>query len=107
MAQFKDTIDANAVLDLRPDSAIMAAGEMSFAADAQTGNYIVGPVSFTSPFTQMRFSAGLLKLNTLLLSTMPSTIITPIPVFEFDMPAKSASGLRSVLSLVMSTAVGG
>lgn len=102
----RDTINSDTLLDLSPETGVLAAGEMSIAVNKSAGSFIVGPVSITSPFTNIRFSSGTMKLNTLLLSCMPSTIITPIPVFELDMPAKAISGWRSVLSLVLSTASG-
>ena len=52
---------------------------------ARYGNFIVGPTTFTSHPEQIRIG-GVYRLNGLMTSTMPSTIITPIPTLVFDFP---------------------
>ncbi len=99
----KDTVDSDVLVSHASDSISMAAGEMSMSVHKTAGNFIMGPVSFTSPFTNIRFNSGLFKLNSLLLSTMPSTIITPVPVFEFDVPIKGISALQTISRMVLST----
>ena len=99
----KDTIDSKVLHNYGDTTLTMAAGEMSISTDQNYGNFIVGPLSITSPFTSIRFNSGLFKFNSLLLSTMPSTLITPVPVFEFDMPIKALSGLTSISKMILST----
>lgn len=99
----KDTVDSTVLHSQTSTAIINAAGEMSMSSDMNAGNFIVGPLSITSPFTNIRFSSGLFKFNSLLLSTMPSTIITPVPVFEFDMPTQALSGMISISKMILST----
>jgi len=49
------------------------------------GNMIVGPTTFTSHPEDIRIG-GVFRLNGLLTSTMPSTIITPVSTLVFDFP---------------------
>jgi hypothetical protein len=47
------------------------------------GNFIVGPTTFVARPEEIRIG-GAFKLNPLLTSTMPSTIVTPLPVLLYD-----------------------
>lgn len=101
--QYKESLDSDTLINHEAESISIAAGEMSISTHKTGGNFIVGPLSITSPFTNIRFNSGMFKFNSLLLSTMPSTIITPIPVFEFDPPFKSISGLLAVKGMILKT----
>jgi hypothetical protein len=101
--QLKNTLDSKVLINIDNSAVNLAAGDMSISTDSVNGNFIVGPLSITSPFTNIRFSSGLFKFNSLLLSTMPSNLITPIPVFEFDMPTKSLVGLASIAQMIFNT----
>lgn len=49
------------------------------------GTVIRGPLALTATPGEVRV-AGMWKLNNLLLSAAPSTILTPIPVLRFSLP---------------------
>jgi len=51
------------------------------------GNFIVGPTTFTDHPENIRIG-GVYRLNGLMTSTMPSTIITPLSTLVIDMPVK-------------------
>ena len=51
------------------------------------GNAINGKLSVMAFPSDIRIG-GMWKLNPLLLSTVPSTIVTPVPVLVFDVPGK-------------------
>lgn len=99
----KETVDSDTLINFSDTALTMASGDMSMSTDKNYGNFITGPLSITSPFTSIRFNSGLFKFNSLLLSTMPSTLITPVPVFEFDMPTKALAGLTSISKMILST----
>ncbi|RLA68395.1 MAG: hypothetical protein DRQ78_00795 [Epsilonproteobacteria bacterium] len=99
----KDKINSDSLLLLRVNDAIIASGAYSISATRDAGNFINGPVSFSSPFTKMRFG-GVYKFNSLLANTMPSNVITPIPVLEIDLPIPEAAGLLALTTMVLSTA---
>ncbi|RLA68379.1 MAG: hypothetical protein DRQ78_00880 [Epsilonproteobacteria bacterium] len=102
----KPKVNSTSYLNLTPNNAIIAAGANSFSATQDAGNFINGPLSLSSPFTKIRFG-GVYKFNSLLANTMPSNVITPIPVLELDLPIPEAAGLMAVTSMVVSTATAG
>lgn len=102
----RESIDSDVLLKVGNDTVTIASGDMSFSTNKKYGNFIIGPLSITSSFTNIRFSSGLFKFNSLLASTMPSTIVTPVPVFEFEMPTKALAGLKSISQMILSTVSG-
>ena len=101
----KNSISGKSSLILSADNAIISAGPNSFSSTTQSGNFINGPVSISSPFTKIRMG-GIYKFNSLLANTIPSTVITPIPTLEIDLPAPEAAGLIAITSMVLSIAAG-
>jgi len=68
----------------------ITSGPMSVTADKEDGIFLNGPVAFTSGVEAIKF-AGIFKFNPMIMSGMPSTIMTPIPTLTIDMPT---SGLK-------------
>lgn len=101
----KNSISSKSSLILTPDDAIISAGPNSMSTTQESGNYINGPLSISSPFTKIRMG-GIYKFNSLLANTIPSTVITPIPTLEIDLPVPEAAGLLAIASMVLSTATG-
>lgn len=56
--------------------------------DDDFGIILKGDVGFTSMPNKVKF-AGLWRLNNLMTSTVPSTIITPLPTLTFQLPAET------------------
>ena len=82
----------------------ITSGPMSVTADRDGGVFINGPVSFTSQVDNIKIG-GIFKLNPLLSTCMPSTMITPIPTLVMDIPIKnltSMAGIASMLQSIMS-----
>jgi len=104
--KLKNGIAENSLLILTANDATIAASPNSIVSTRDAGNFINGPVSFSSPFTKMRFG-GVHKFNSLLANTMPSNVVTPIPVLEVDLPIPEAAGLVAIATMVLSTAAGG
>jgi len=98
----KDKISGVTRITLDNEDAILSAGPNSFTSTISTGNFINGAVSFSSSFTKIKFG-GIFRFNSLLANTIPSTVITPIPALELDLPMKEAASLLSVATLVLST----
>ena len=99
----KESVDSTTVLSLGDQSATLASGEMSITTNSQYGNFILGPLSITSPFTNIRFNSGMFKFNSLLLSTMPSTLASPVPVFEIDLPTDNIASVTSLTTMILAT----
>lgn len=69
-------------------SALIGSESNRIVSSADYGNFLVGPTTFTSHPESVRFG-GVFRLNGLMTSTMPSTIITPISTLVLDVPALS------------------
>ena len=101
----KDSVNGNSALIIEPENAIIASGANSVVCTSDAGNFINGPLSISSSFTSIRMG-GIYKFNSLMASTMPSTVITPIPTLEIDLPVKETAGYMAVTSMVLSLAAG-
>lgn len=98
---YKNSIAADALLDLSETSVSIAAGPMSVVSDKDGGNFIQGPLSISSPFTSIRMG-GIYKFNQMNMLGMPSTMVTPIPLFQIEPPIKEVGSLLAISSMVLS-----
>lgn len=78
-------------------SALIGSKDNRIMSTEKYGNIIVGATSFTAHPENIRFG-GVFRLNGLLTSTMPSTIITPISTFVLDVPAEDT--IKAVKSII-------
>lgn len=67
-------------------------------SDGQFGNFLAGKTSFLTDIKQIRVS-GFWVLRPTLLSTVPSTIVTPNPVLQFHVPYDNLAVVKTVLDL--------
>lgn len=89
----KQSADSNAAVKVSTTAAQFQGSEdHAILSDASLGNIIKGPTSFSAHPSEMRFH-GFWKLNPRLLSCIPSSIVTPNPVFNFDLPTAGAEDL--------------
>ena len=98
----RNSIGSSAFAEYSDTTVNIASGAMSFTVDKTDGNFIQGPVSFSSPFTRIRFH-GIYKLNPLQTLGFPSTMVTPIPTFIINPPIKEVAALTALSSLILST----
>jgi len=68
------------------------------ASDAKFGNFLTGPTSIMADVSQIRV-AGLWTLRPTLPSTVASTIVTPHPALQLDIPYNNVSIFKTVLDL--------
>ncbi|GAG23677.1 unnamed protein product [marine sediment metagenome] len=82
------------------DERTVLAGSASkhIVSDAKAGNFLTGPTSIMADVKQVRVS-GLWTLRPTLPSTVASTIVTPHPALELNIPYNNASIFKSVLKL--------
>jgi hypothetical protein len=78
--------------------AIVGSRDNHITSDGQWGNFINGKTSIIAPPEQIRIS-GLWTFRPELLSTVPSTIVTPLPVFAFDPPTGNIDILEATVEL--------
>lgn len=67
-------------------------------SDGQFGNFLAGKTSFLTDIKQIRVS-GFWVLNPALLSTVPSTMVTPNPALRFHVPYDNLQVVKTVLDL--------
>ena len=90
MKIIKATAASSSMIIAKEDYTQITSGPMSVTADKEDGIFLNGPVAFTSGVEAIKF-AGIFKFNPMIMSGMPSTIMTPIPTLTIDMPV---SGLK-------------
>jgi len=89
LSEFKSRIikssgNTSASIKAAPSYAALIGDHLSrIITTEKHGNFIVGPTTFTAHPSMIRIN-GIYKFNGLITSTMPSTIVTPVPVLEFD-----------------------
>jgi hypothetical protein len=101
MKVIKSSINSLSHAEFSDTNIRIASGPMSLVVDEQGGNFVQGPISFSSPFTSMRFG-GIFKFNPLLFLGIPSTLVTPMPTFIIDPPIKNLGAMLSTASIVLS-----
>lgn len=97
----KNKNDSSSFLNVNDDSSIIASGPNSIASTRDAGNFINGPVSFSSPPTSYRFG-GVFKFNPLITTCVPSTLATPISTLTLDLPIKNISTLTAITGIIAS-----
>lgn len=101
----KSHTDSDSFIKYTQTSTYIAAGQNSISTDKEAGNFINGPLAITTSFTNIRWS-GMFKFNNLLALGIPSTLITPVSVFDIELPMKELAGYISLTSVIMSAAMG-
>lgn len=99
------------VLKVSPDSSSMViagdgysqitSGPNSVTAQRDSGVYINGALSLTSQVDNIKVG-GIFRLNPLLSTCMPSTMITPIPTLVMDLPVKNLASISSISNMLRS-----
>lgn len=101
MKVIKERVDSSNFLMLEGTNTVIAAGPNAVGINKDAGVFINGPVSFSSPVDNIKFS-GLFKFNPIATSGLPSTLITPIPTFKMEVPIKGIAQMGSIASLLSS-----
>lgn len=73
------------------DVSIRGSSNNGFFSTREFGNIVKGPTSFSAQPHEIRMS-GIMNFHPLLLSGFPSTIVTPIPVFQWSLPSAGMLG---------------
>jgi len=78
-------------------SAIIGSAKNRMVSSERYGNIIVGSTAFTAHPENIRIG-GAFRFNGQITSTMPSTIVTPVPTLKFDYPmADMLKGMGELL----------
>lgn len=87
------------------EASIRGSSSNGFYSSREFGNIIKGPVSFSAEPHEMRVS-GLMTFHPLLMSGFPSTIVTPIPTFQWSLPTAAMLGPIAKDIALMATLIG-
>lgn len=80
----------------------MIANSNSVSVDAEGGTFINGPLSISSQAENIRIGA-IYRVNPLVSTGLPSTMITPIPTLVIDPPIKNLMSMGAIAAMVAST----
>jgi len=86
------------IIDISAPDADDSTKTVGISVIGQSGTVIRGPAGLTTTPGNIRI-AGLWKLNDLLLSAAPSTILTPIPVLRFSLPMDAVKNFVQVAKI--------
>lgn len=93
---WKTSLEAKAGMSVAEEAATMQGSKDSYIAMTPDGTYHGGKHSFICAPSDIRI-AGMWTFNDSIVSTLPSTIVTPIPVLSSSQPI---SGVANITSMV-------
>ena len=89
----KTAPDAKTALKVAKDyAAIIGSPLYRFVSSERYGNFVMGPTTFTAHPESIRIGS-VYRFNGLLTSTVPSTIVTPVPALKLDLPGENIINL--------------
>ena len=79
-------------------SALIGSPKNRIVSSENYGNFMIGPTTFTAHPENIRIG-GVYRFNGHITSTMPSTIVTPVPTLKFDYPLEDTlKGMGELLT---------
>ena len=97
----KDSANSSSFLQTGEGFTQIASGPNSITTTNDAGNFIHGPVSFSSSIENIKVG-GIFRFNPMLSTGIASTMITPIPVLTIDLPLKNIKTMASIASIALS-----
>ena len=97
----KDTPDSSSFLNVGEGFSQIASGPNSITTTNDAGNFIQGPVSFSSSIENIKV-AGIFRFNPMLSTGIPSTAVTPMPVLKIDLPIKNVATISKIAAISLS-----
>ena len=95
MTIVKEKIDSDVFIIHNESMSGIVAGKNSVLTTKEDGTFVNGPLSLSSSPLDIRIG-GIFKIHPLNLTGIPSTIITPIPLFSIRPPTGS-KGVSSII----------
>ena len=94
---WKVSMDAQAGMAVTEESASMQGSKENFIIMTPDGTYHGGKHSFVCSPSDIRI-AGMWTFNDSIVSTLPSTIVTPIPVLSSSQPINGIANITSMVA---------
>lgn len=101
MKVIKTGTDSAAAVIAAENYSQIIAGSNSIGTDTEGGNFILGPVSFSSQIDSIKVG-GIFRFNPILASGLPSTMITPISTLTMDPPIKNLGSMSAIAAMISS-----
>lgn len=101
MKIMKESIDSTAAVLAAESYSQIYAGSNSVGVDTEGGTFVNGPLSISSAPHNTKFG-GIFRINELVATGMPSTMITPIPMLVIDPPIKNIASMGAIAAMVAS-----
>jgi hypothetical protein len=93
----KPIAEGGAFLAVGDDEAILSSGGRGFATSEKYGNIVSGPLSIFSDFDKIKIM-GIFSLNPALMTCVPSTAATPIPVLQPASINSMTEAMRNIIA---------
>lgn len=97
----KDRPESSSFLQVGEGFSQLASGPNSITTTNDAGNFIQGPVSFSSSIENIKVG-GIFRFNSMLSTGIPSSMVTPIPVLTIDLPIKNVASMSKIAAISLS-----
>lgn len=97
----KDKPESSSFLQVGEGYSQIASGPNSITTTNDAGNFIHGPVSFSSSIENIKVG-GIFRFNPMLSTGIPSTMVTPMPVLTIDLPLSNIATISKIASISLS-----
>ena len=101
MKVMKTTADSSSMVIAAAGYSQITAGPNSVSTVKDSGVFINGALSITSQVDNIKIG-GIYKLNPILSSCIPSTMITPVPTLVLDLPVKNLTSVSGIANMLRS-----
>lgn len=97
----KEKPNSSSFLQVGEDYSQIASGPNSITTTRDAGNFIQGPVSFSSAIENIKVG-GIFRFNPMLSTGIPSSMVTPIPVLKLDLPLSNIATMSKISAIALS-----
>lgn len=97
----KDKAGSSSFVQVGEGISQLASGPNSITTTNDAGNFIQGPVSFSSSIENIKVG-GIFRFNPMLSTGIPSTMVTPMPVLTIDLPLSNIATISKIASISLS-----
>lgn len=97
----KDKPESSSFVQVGEGYSQLASGPNSITTTNDAGNFIQGPVSFSSSIENIKIG-GIFRFNPMLSTGIPSTMVTPVPVLTIDLPLSNIATISKIASISLS-----
>lgn len=97
----KDNPGSSSFVHVTEGLSQIASGPYSMSSTNDGGNFIMGPLSISSPIESIKI-AGIFRFNPMLSTGIPSTMVTPMPTLVLDLPVSNLASISKIAAIAAS-----